>query len=92
MIRLTSFSEAPAETAFSVWERVKEGWEAFTIGNTTVKVVMEGPVASTQDSYELSASALARWQIRHDERFTTANWIPGGSAKQVQDPTETEEG
>ena len=43
----TSFSEAPAESVFSVWSRILTGREALTVGNTIalVRVSMEGPEA-----------------------------------------------
>ncbi len=68
-----------------MWERVTEGRESLTISNTIalVRVAMEGPVASTKDSYNLSTSALNKWQGRHGERFTTVNWLPGSISETV---------
>ena len=82
----TSFSEAPAESVFSVWERVSEGRGSMTIGNTVslVRVAMEGPGASTNDSLRLSRRALARWPGHLGERFTTKRWIPGGISETVK--------
>ena len=83
----TSFSEAPAESVFSVWSRILTGREALTVGNTIalVRVSMEGPEASTKDSLNLSKRALAKWHIysKHGERFTTCNWKPGVISKSV---------
>ena len=82
----TSFSEAPAESVFSVWERVSNGRKGLTISHTIalVRVAMEGPVASTKASFELSSEALRKYPGRHGQRFTTAHWMPGTVSQTVQ--------
>ena len=83
----TSFSEAPAESVFSVWARIMTGRESLSVGNTIalVRVAMEGPEASTKDSLNLSKRALNNWDIysHHGERFTTHKWKPGVISKSV---------
>ncbi len=81
----TSYSEAPAESVFSVWERVSAGRSSLSIENTIAltRVAMEGPVASTKDSFELSKAALEKWPSHLGERCTTAGWIPEVISKTV---------
>ena len=81
----TSFSEAPAESVFSVWERITKGRESLSIGHTIslVRVAMEGPAASTKDSLNLSKRTLNNWPGKFGERFTTVNWKPDIISKAV---------
>ena len=81
----TSFSEAPAESVFSVWERITSNRESLTIAHTIalVRVAMEGPAASTKASLNVSKTALNNWPSHLGERFTTANWKPGLISKTV---------
>ena len=81
----TSFSEAPAESVFSVWENITQGRESLTIAHTIalVRVAMEGPAASTKESLNLSKRALDNWPSHLGERFTTSNWKPGLISKTV---------
>ena len=69
----TSYSEAPAESIFSVWARIISGREFLAIDTAValVRVAMEGPVASTKDSFNLSKRALDNWPSHLGERFTT---------------------
>ena len=75
----TSFSEAPAESIFSVWARIISGRESLQIENVVslVRVSMEGPVASTKQSFNISKRALDNWPSHLGERFTTNKWKPG---------------
>ena len=75
----TSFSEAPAESVFSVWERVSTGRPSLKLKNVValVRVGIEGPPASSKGSFHLSTKALNRWPGQHGERFTPCNLIPG---------------
>ena len=52
----TSFSEAPAESVFSVWERIISCQPSLTLGHTValLRVAMEGPTVSTRNSLNLS--------------------------------------
>ena len=81
----TSFSEAPAESVFSVWENVTKGREFLAIAHTIalVRVAMEGPAASTKESLNFSKRALDNWPSHLGERFTTGNWKPGLISKTV---------
>jgi hypothetical protein len=81
----TSFSEAPAESVFSVWERVSTGRPSLKLENVValVRVGMEGPPASSKGSLHLSTKALNRWPGKHGERFTTRNWRPGVVSKTI---------
>jgi len=81
----TSFSEAPAESVFSVWERVSTGRPSLKLENVValVRVGMEGPPASSKGSLHLSTKALNRWPGKHGERFTTSNWRPGVVSKTI---------
>ena len=83
----TSFSEAPAESVFSVWARILAGRESLSIGNLTalVRVAMEGPNAATKDSLNLSKRALANYDkySKYGERFTTIAWMPGLISKGI---------
>ena len=81
----TSFSEAPAESVFSVWGRITSGRESLTIGRTVelIRVAMEGPKASTLESFNLSKRALEKWPSSLGERFTTRKWRPGVISKSV---------
>ncbi len=47
------------------------------------RVAMEGPVASTKDSFGLSKAALEKWPSHLGERCTTAGWIPEVISKTV---------
>ena len=80
-----SFSEAPAESVFSVWENVTNGRESLTIEHAIalVRVAMVGPACSTKDSFNVSKKALDNWLSHLGERFTTVNWEPGVISKTV---------
>jgi hypothetical protein len=82
----TSYSEEPAESVFSVWERVSNGRKGLTISHTTalVRVAMKGPVASTKASFDLSSAALRKNLGRHGQRFTSAHWIRGAVSETVK--------
>ena len=81
----TSYSEAPAVSVFSVWERVSSGRGSLTIQHTValVRMAMEGPMAATKDSLDLSKTALAKWPGHLGERFTTTGWFSGMVSKKV---------
>ena len=81
----TSYSEAPAESIFSVWARIISGREDLAIDTAValVRVAMEGPVASTKNSFNLSKRALDNWPSHLGERFTTDKWRPGNISKTI---------
>ena len=58
----TSFSEAPAEYIFSIYDNVIHGRETISVKHATslVRLRMQGPGVSTKASVELSKSALRR--------------------------------
>ena len=71
----TSFSEAPAESIFSIYDNVIHGRETISVKHATslVRLRMQGPGVSTKASLELSKSALRR----HSE------WGPGLISKYI---------
>ena len=85
-INCTSFSEAPAEGVFSIWEQVTSDRSCLTIehANAMIRVSKEGPQASTMKAFELSTKALDRWPSHLGERFTTDKWMPGLKSKAVK--------
>ena len=76
----TSFSEAPAESVFSVYERVIAGRESlsFKRASALVRVMMEGPGIATDSAKELSRKALQRHTAKSHlgERFCGVKWVP----------------
>ena len=81
----TSFSEAPAESIFSYYERIRKGRESLTLArsNILVRVQLEGPKVATQMSKELSKNSLKRHKSHLKERFTTKNWKPSMVSKTI---------
>ena len=79
-----SFSEAPAEGVFSVWERITAGKVSLTLAhaNAMLRVSKEGPKAGTNKALQISEKALDLWPS--GERFTTINWMPGMVSKSVK--------
>ena len=63
-----SFSEAPAESVFSVVENILSGRDSLTTKHTTAlfRVSMEGPGASTDASLKLSQEALENPDMVND--------------------------
>ena len=81
----TSFSEAPAESIFSYYERIHEGRESLSLdrSNSLVRIALEGPTAATEMAKELSKESLKRHKSHLGERFTTANWRPPMISKTI---------
>ena len=75
----TSYSEAPAESIFSCYERIQAGRESMTLQhvNCMLRVTREGPPAGTRSAHKISAEALELWPSSLGERFTTNTWYPG---------------
>ena len=77
----TSFSEAPAESIFSIYDNVAHSRGTISVAYATslVWLRMQGPGVSTKASMELSKSALRRHsESSHlGERFCTDKWAPG---------------
>ena len=61
----TSYSEAPAESVFSVWERVSAGRSSLSIENTIAltRVAMEGPVALLKTALNYQRLLLKSGQV-----------------------------
>ena len=85
-----SFSEAPAESIFSVWERITTGKVSLTLAhsNAMLGVSKEGPKAGTNKALQISEKALDIWPS--GVIFTTRNCIPGMVSKPVKKVFESE--
>ena len=85
-LNCTSFSEAPAEGVFAVWERVTAGKGSMTLAhaNAMIRLSKEGPSAGSKAALNLSEEALELWPSELGERFTTANWFAGATSKTIQ--------
>ena len=83
-LNCVSFSEAPAEGVFSVWERITSHKPSLSLetANALLRVSREGPKAGTNKALNISEKALNLWPS--GERFTTVNWIPGMVSKSVK--------
>ena len=68
-----AFSEAPAESVFSVYARVTEGRERLGIAKAIglTRFAMQEPPPSTETAAKLSADALSNYQSHLGERFCT---------------------
>ena len=85
----SSFSEAPAESVFSIYENVISGRETLSVKRATslVRLFMEGPGVATTASLDLSKRSLKRHSSESHlgERFCGKRWIPGVTSKTVMD-------
>ena len=83
-LNCVSFSEAPAEGVFSVWERITSHKPSLSLetANALLRVSREGPKAGTSKALNISEKALNLWPS--GERFTTVNLIPGMVSKSVK--------
>ena len=84
-LNCTSFSEAPAEGVFSVWERVTEGRGSMTLAhcNAMLRVSKEGPPAGGATALKVSTQAVQLWPSELGERFTTMKWYLGKTSQLV---------
>ena len=77
----TSFSEAPAESVFSIYESVVHSRESISVKRALnlVQLKMQGPGVATKASAELSKKALRRHseESHLGECFCTNAWSPG---------------
>ena len=86
----TSFSEAPVESVFNIYDRIIHGRERISVKYATslVRLRMQGPGVATKVSLELSKKALQRHselshlgghsELSHlGEGFCTEKWLPG---------------
>ena len=77
----TSFSEAPVESVFSIYDNVIHGRETISVKHATnlVRLRMQGPGVSTKSRVELSKSALRRHSESSHlvERFCPDKWATG---------------
>ena len=85
----SSFSEAPAESVFSIYENVISGREKLSVKRATslVRLFMEGPGIATIASLDLSKRSLKRHSSESHlgECFCGKKWIPGVTSKTVLD-------
>ena len=83
----SSFSDAPAESVFSIYENVINGRETLSVKRATslVRLFMEGPGEATIASLDLSKRSLKRHSSESHlgERFCGRNWMPGVTSKSV---------
>lgn len=82
-----SFSEAPAEGVFSVYERVSTGRPSMTHDHLVAltRVSAHGPPAATEAAKELASNALKKYKSKFGERFCTRNWYNGKVSKTIND-------
>ena len=81
-----AFSEAPAESVFSVYARVTEGRERLGIAKAIglTRVAMQEPPPSTEAAAKLSADALSNYQSHLGERFCTQMWFKGKTSSTIK--------
>ena len=81
-----AFSEAPAESVFSVYARVTDGRESLTVNHAVclLRVSMHGPPPSTTAAEELAGTALANFNSHLGERFCTQMWFKGKTSKTIK--------
>ena len=79
------FSEAPAESIFSIYLRINKGREGLSIEHSVslTRMAAHGPPVGTQDAALLSSKAMVNFQSVYGERFCTALWTPGTSSRTV---------
>ena len=80
-----AFSEAPAESVFSVYARVTSNRECLTVGHAVslVRVAMHGPSPSTDAAHKLAGAALVNFKSKLGERFCTQMWFKGKTSKTI---------
>ena len=83
-----AFSEAPAETVFSIYSRVTQGREALSICNAVAltRVALHGPPVATPSSKAFTKSAMDRFESKYGPRFCTKMWFKGATStlKKIQ--------
>ena len=83
---LVCFSEAPAESFFSVWQTVIDHRPNLSFGKTAalVRIIQEGPAPGTVNSHDLVKKALQLHMPSHlGERYVTEQWEPPMVCKEV---------
>ena len=80
------FSEAPAETIFSIYSRVTQGREALSISNAVAltRIAAHGPPVATKYAEELTKLAMASYQSKYGARFCTNLWVKGATSTTVK--------
>ena len=80
-----AFSEAPAESIFSIYSRINKGCKGLSIehSESLTRIAAHGPPVGTQDAALLSSKAMENFQSVHGERFCTALWTPGTTSRTV---------
>ena len=72
----TSWSEAPAESIFSVFKMVLHGRESLSVGHTVAlcRLITNGPRPGTVEAEKLMNQAAEKWKSHNGLEFTTQNW------------------
>ena len=75
-IGTTSWSEATAESIFSVFEMVIHDRESLTVGHTVVtcRILTNGPKTGTVDAEKLMDDVTKMWPAQAGQQFTTHKW------------------
>ena len=81
-----AFSEAPAETVFSIYSRVTQGREAFSICKAVAltRVALHGPPVTTSSSKDFIKSAMDRFESKYGPRFCTKMWFKGAKSSTLK--------
>ena len=71
-LNCTSFSEAPAESIFSSWDRFQTGRESLKHDNIVamIRVAREGPPAASKAAFKISDRALELWPSKRGESLS----------------------
>ena len=78
-LNCTSFSEAPAESIFSSWDRFQTGRESLKHDNIVAMI----PPAASKAAFKISDRALELWPSKRGERFTTHKWFTGATSRRI---------
>ena len=72
----TAWSEAPAESIFSVFKMVLQGRQSLSVGHTVAlcRLVTNGPDPATVEAEELMKTAADEYPARNGLEFTTQSW------------------
>ena len=81
-----AFSEAAAETVFSIYGRVTEGRESMSISNAVglTRIALHGPPVSTDKAKKLAEEALQLFPSKYGPRFLTHLWFKGATSKVIK--------
>ena len=81
-----AFSEAPAESIFSIYGRVTEGRESLNITNAVAltRIACHGPPVGTFEAKSLAEEALQDYPSKYGARFCTHMWFKGATSKAMK--------